>query len=312
MNVQDSLEEKLRDRILPVDKSAGSSTYDCIRRLKRVVHLDRVGHAGTLDPLATGLVLILTGEGTKLSNYLMDLPKRYVGGIKIGESTDTQDASGKVVKTGGWEHVTEDNIRRILPEFLGKRKQVPPMFSALKHKGTPLYMLARRGQKIERAPREVETYEIKLLECDLPFFRIEVFCSRGLYIRALAEEIGNSLGVPAHLASLTRTQIGHFDLEGAIAETDFEMLSEISEPGYSLSDALQHIPSMTISNDQARGLRNGVPPRPAGALPGQGCVLRLLLPDGRLGALAEVGVAGRLSIRRVFNFNDRGPQEERI
>lgn len=312
MNKQDALKERLNDRILPVNKSTGSSTYDCIRKLKRFVRLERVGHAGTLDPLATGLILILTGEGTKLSNYLMDLPKRYVGDIKVGESTDTQDASGKVVKTGSWEHVTQEAVARALPAFLGKRKQVPPMFSALKHKGTPLYMFARKGQKIERAPRDVETYEIKLLECDLPVFRIEVFCSRGLYIRALAEEIGGALGVPAHLTSLTRTNIGHFDLDGAIDETDFETLSEIGEPGYSLSDALQHIPSVTITEDQVQGLRNGVAPRRDGALPGQGSLLRLLLPDGRLGAIAEVGAAGTLSIRRVFNFSGRRSSRERI
>ena len=312
MNRQNALKEKLNDRVLPVNKSAGSSTYDCIRKLKGLVRLKRVGHAGTLDPLATGLILILTGEGTKLSNYLMDLPKRYVGDIEIGESTDTQDASGKVVKKGSWEHVTEEAIAHALPEFLGKRKQVPPMFSALKHKGTPLYMLARKGQKIERTPREVETYEIKLLECNLPVFRIEVFCSRGLYIRALAEEIGEALGVPAHLASLKRTNIGHFDIEGAIDETDFEALSGIGEPGYSLSDALQHIPSMTITENQVHGLRNGVAPRQEGDLPAQGSLLRLLLPDGRLGAITEVGVAGTLSIRRVFNFSGHRQPGERI
>jgi tRNA pseudouridine55 synthase len=285
--------------VLPVNKSAGLSTYDCIRRLKRVVSVGKVGHSGTLDPQARGLVLILTGEATKLSGFLMDLPKRYVANIKLGEATDTHDATGTVVEASDWESVTERDIENVLPRFCGKRTQVPPMYSALKHKGKPLYVLARMGQKIERTPREVETYEIRLTRCDLPVFQVEVFCSRGLYIRVLAEEIGAALGVPAHLESLVRTQIGHFTLEDAVPDEEFGRSHDMKW-GFSLSEAVRHLPAVEISVKQARNLEHGVVPRVREALPPQGSTVRLLRPDGGLGAICDVGAAGMLTIRRVF------------
>lgn len=301
------MEDRLNDRVLPVNKSAGVSTYDCIRRLKRLIHLDKIGHSGTLDPPATGLILLLTGEATKLSNYLMDLPKRYVADIKLGESTDTQDATGKVVRTDTWEHITEGDVASVLPGFWGKRMQIPPMFSALKHKGKPLYTLARMGRNIERSPRETNTYEIELVSCSMPVFRIEVFCSRGLYIRMLAEEIGEALGVPAHLASLVRTEIGHFDLDSAVPDDAFGALIEKGEAGYSLSDAVKHLPSLTLSAEQVHGLMHGVVPRMGSSLPPRGTFVRLIRPDGGLGAIGEVGRTGLLQIKRVFR--DRGLEE---
>lgn len=292
--------EKLNNRVLPVNKSAGASTYDCIRKFKRVVRIGKVGHAGTLDPQATGLILLLTGEATKLSNYIMDFPKRYVADIKLGEATDTQDSSGKIVRTGDWSRISEEDIQSVLPGFIGKRKQIPPMFSALKHKGKPLYMLARRGQSIDRAPREVETFEVELMSCALPVFRMEVYCSRGLYVRVLAEEIGDALGVPAHLYSLVRKNVGHFSLDSAVQDTDFESLLEVDEPGYSLSDALEHMPALKLSLSQARELRFGVVPSVGDPLPPRGSLVRLIRPGGELAAIGEVGMLQSLKIRRVF------------
>lgn len=299
MKINDMV-EKLNNRVLPVNKSVGASTYDCIRKFKNFVRIGKVGHAGTLDPQATGLILLLTGEATKLSNYLMDLPKRYVADIKLGEATDTQDSSGKIVRSGDWSSVTEKNIRSVLPGFMGKRLQVPPMFSALKHKGTPLYMLARKGQNVERTPRDVETYEIGLVSCELPVFRLDVYCSRGLYIRVLAEEIGDALGVPAHLHGLVRKNIGHFNLETAVRDNEFESLHGQSDPGFSLSDALKHLPALALSADQARELRFGVAPNITDSLPPRGAFVRLIGRDGELAAIGEVGVTRSLKIRRVF------------
>jgi tRNA pseudouridine55 synthase len=294
------MKTNVNNRVLPVNKSEGASTYDCIRRFKRLVDIDKIGHAGTLDPPATGLILLLTGEATKLSNYIMDLPKRYRADIMLGESTDTQDASGEVVEKGVWTHVTRKNIESILANFLGPRMQVPPMYSALKHKGRPLYVLARQGRVIDRKPREVEVYEIKLVDCRLPVFTIEVYCSRGLYLRVLAEEIGSALAVPAHLSSLVRTHVGHFSLEEAVPDGALESFLTMHEPGFSLANALSHLPGVNLSAEQARGLRHGVAPRAVAALPGSGELVRLLDPDGCLGGIAEVGAAGVLQIRRVF------------
>lgn len=295
---------KLIDRVLPVNKSAGVSTYDTIRGFKKLYKVNKIGHAGTLDPPATGLILLLTGEATKLSNYLMDLPKVYVAKIEMGGRTDTQDATGETLETGEWDHVTESDVRSALSSFLGKMEQIPPMYSALKHKGTPLYMLARKGQKVEREPRKVETYEIELLDYQPPHFTIEVHCSRGLYLRVLAEEIGEALGVPSHLQALVRKSIGHFGLDMAVPDTDLQTFVEMEEPGFSLSDALRHMPALNLNRHQAAGLMNGVAPRfTSGMLdsvPSTGRFVRLLHEDGRLGAIGVVSPGGFIQIRRVF------------
>jgi tRNA pseudouridine55 synthase len=296
--------EKLIDRVLPVNKSAGLSTYDTIRGFKKLFKVNKIGHAGTLDPPATGLILLLTGEATKLSNYLMDLPKIYIAKIELGGRTDTQDATGETLETGDWGHVTESDVRSVLSSFLGKRGQVPPMYSALKYKGTPLYMFARKGQKIEREPREVETYGIELLEFRPPCFTIEVHCSRGLYLRVLAEEIGDALEVPSHLQSLVRTKIGHFDIDAAVPDTDLRSFLDMAEPGLSLSDALRHMPAMNLNRQQSTALMNGVAPRVASGMPETtpraGGLVRLLHEDGRLGAIGIVSPGGFIQIRRVF------------
>ena len=295
---------KLIDRVIPVDKSAGASTYDTIRSFKKLYKVSKIGHAGTLDPPATGLILLLTGEATKLSNYLMDLPKVYVAKIELGGRTDTQDATGETLETGDWAHVTESDVRAALSRFLGKREQIPPMYSALKHKGTPLYMLARKGQNVDREPREIETYGIDLLDFHPPHFTIEVHCSRGLYLRVLAEEIGEALGVPSHLQTLARKSIGHFDVESAVPDTELASLLEMDEPGCSLSDALRHLPAVNLNRNQAAALMNGVPPRIASGMPGtaapEGNLVRLLLEDGRLGAIGIATPGGFVQIRRVF------------
>jgi len=295
---------RLNNRVIPVAKSAGNSTYDCVRLFKRAIRLDKVGHAGSLDPQAIGLILILTGEATKLSNYLMDLPKRYIADIMLGATTDTQDESGRILKTGSWTGVTREAVEEALARFTGKRFQTPPMYSALKHKGTPLYLLARRGEKIDRNPRQVDTYSITLLDFKPPVVRVEVYCSRGLYLRVLAEEVGDALGVPAHLGTLVRMRIGHFTLDEAYADGEFEKLLDADHPGYSLADAVGHFPAVTLSEEQSRGLSRGIVPKmhPASqaALPAQGVLLRLQRPDGSLGAIAEMGLAGLVHLRRVF------------
>ena len=299
----------LGNRVLPVNKSSGLSTYDCIRRLKRVASTGKVGHAGTLDPQARGLVLLLTGEATKLSGFIMDLPKRYIADIKLGESTDTSDAAGTVVERGDWGSITRRDIEDVLPRFIGKRSQVPPMYSALKHQGTPLYVLARMGRKIERDPRVVETYEMNLSRFDPPVFRIEVFCSRGLYIRVLAEEIGRALDLPAHLLDLVRTQIGHFTLEDSIDADAFERRLD-GRSGCSLAEAVRHLPALELTPKQARELEHGMAPRMHGGLPPAGTIVSLLRPDGGLGAICETGAGGSMKIRRVFRDSPGGDRHD--
>lgn len=300
------MDDRLDNLVIPVNKSHGLSTYDVIRRFRKAVKIRKVGHSGTLDPLATGLVLLLTGDATKLSSYLMDLHKTYIADIELGSSTDTNDAEGKVIKTGDWSGITEEAIRSVLPSFLGRREQIPPMFSALKHKGVPLYTLARRGEQVERRPREVETYVLNLLVCELPVFRIETVCSRGMYMRVLAEEIGTRLGVPAYLKSLVRTKIGQFNVDSAVPDDRFDGLADMEKPGFGMMEALGHLRPVELDGQQAARVRKGAAPRMDGPAPRTGEIVRLVDGEGRLCAIAEVGPAGMMKLKRVFIGEDRG------
>ncbi len=300
------MDDRLDNLVIPVNKSHGLSTYDVIRRFRKVVRIRKVGHSGTLDPLATGLVLLLTGDATKLSSYMMDLPKTYIADIELGSSTDTNDAEGKVVETGDWSGITEEAIRSVLPSFLGRREQIPPMFSALKHKGVPLYTLARRGEKVERRPREVETYALNLLCCQLPVFRIETVCSKGMYMRVLAEEIGAKLGVPAYLKNLVRTKIGQFDVDSAVPDDGFDGLAGMEKPGFGMTEALGHLRPVELDEQQAEGVSKGAVPRMDGPVARMGEIVRLIDAEGRLCAIAEAGPTGIMKLRRVFIGEDRG------
>jgi len=301
------LKDKLNNRVIPVNKSRGITTYDCIRKLKKFVKIKKMGHAGSLDPVASGLVLLLTGEATKLSNYLMDLHKKYTADIKLGQSTDTQDTMGQVVSTGDWKDIIKEDIIDVLPGFLGKRLQVPPMYSALKYKGTPLYKLARNGQEVDRKPREVTTHEINLVSCSLPEFRIEVKCSRGLYIRTLAEEIGNKLGVPSHLSGLRRDAIGSFIIEKAVSTDDFNTFEEIKNPGYSLAEALGHLPILKMTKRESASLINGMVPSVSLDMDiSAGDIIRLLRFDNTLGGIGEISPERTITIKRVFNIIPQG------
>ncbi|MBN1163126.1 MAG: tRNA pseudouridine(55) synthase TruB, partial [Candidatus Krumholzibacteriota bacterium] len=173
--------------------------------------------------------------------------------------------------------------------------------SALKRNGVPLYTLARRGQEVERPPREVTIHEIMLKGFDPPRFEIEIFCSRGLYVRVLAEEIGDMLGIPAHLYGLVRTQIGHFDIRSAVSDEAFDRLADREKPGYSLSEALQHLPAVELTATQSRELDSGITPRVGKIDCGNGDLIRLLRPRGELGGIAEVNGAGLLKLKRVFS-----------
>jgi tRNA pseudouridine55 synthase len=298
-----NLYHKLNNKVIPVNKEKGITTFDAIRKLKRELGGGKIGHAGSLDPIATGLILILTGIATKLSGYLMDLPKVYISDIKLGEATDTQDAIGEVIERGDWEKISTGDIEEVLPRFTGKRMQMPPMYSALKHGGKPLYKLARKGKKVDRKAREVHTESIELLSADLPLFRIRVKCSRGLYLRTLSEEIGRSLGVPSHMTGLTRVSVGHFEIEEAISSREFDRLKEKEDPGINPAEALRHLKQVVMSGPQSADLLNGrAPAVPADAEVSVGELVCFLRPDGRLGGIGEIGPGRIARIRRVLIY----------
>ena len=204
------------DGVLPIDKPYGCSSYDVIRRLKRTFGFRKIGHAGTLDPLATGLLLIVLGKATKVSQTLMCGTKTYEGVIQLGVETTTYDREGEVTQTRPTEGITEESIRTVLQSFIGDQYQQPPIFSAKKINGIPLYKLARKGQEPKTTPNFITIFQCDLLNYDAPNLRLRVRCSKGTYIRSLAHDIGEKLNCCGHLVQLRRTHSGNFSVEQAV------------------------------------------------------------------------------------------------
>ena len=205
-----------RSGILPVDKGAGLSSFQVVAHLRRVLRAPKIGHGGTLDPAATGLLPILIGEATKLTPYLVDLDKEYLATVRLGLTTDTQDLSGTVLEARPVPAIAAVDIQRAFGAFVGTIRQVPPMYSALHHEGRRLYELAREGVEIERRPREVTVHSIALESLELPDFTIRVRCGKGFYVRALAADLGATLGPGGALATLRRTRVGPYRVEDAV------------------------------------------------------------------------------------------------
>ncbi len=198
------------DHILPIYKSPGGSSFDVVRSVRRITGIRKVGHAGTLDPFAEGLLLILTGRRTKDSSRLMALQKEYVGELELGIVTDTFDCTGEVVSRNPVPDLSTTAVQDVLIRFTGEINQLPPMFSAVKFRGKRLYDYARKGLTVPRTPRRVTVYELELLNWESPLLTIRVVCSRGTYVRVLAYDIGDRLGCGAHLRKLVRTRIGSY------------------------------------------------------------------------------------------------------
>jgi len=202
--------------IFNLNKPRGVTSFAMVSLVRRITGVRRVGHAGTLDPIADGVLPICVGQATRVVEQIVGAPKLYRGTVLLGITTDTYDSDGTVVATGDPSGVTEADVRRVLPEFSGRIRQVPPMFSAVKHQGTALYRYARRGEEIERAAREVMVYRIDLLKFEPPRLYIEVEAGRGAYVRAIAHDLGQRLGCGAHLEALTRARSGPFRIEDAV------------------------------------------------------------------------------------------------
>lgn len=210
--------------VLLIDKPSGCTSHDVVDRVRRKLGMKRVGHAGTLDPLATGLLVILVGKATKLSQYLMSLGKVYEGTLKLGETTDSQDSDGELQETKEVPQLSQDIVSDVMKSFLGDQFQTPPMFSAKKIKGVPLYKLARKGETVEREPRFIRISSFDLLSFDSPFLTFRVACTKGTYVRTIAHDFGQKLGCGAHLTMLRRTKTDRFDIQDAITLDDLETL----------------------------------------------------------------------------------------
>lgn len=204
------------DGVLLVDKAPGMTSHDVVAMVRRALNIRKVGHCGTLDPMATGLLIVVVGRGTKIQDLLMSEDKEYEGTLTLGVTTSTQDREGEVLETRDVPPFTPEQIAAAFAKFQGDFYQLPPMVSAIKKDGVPLYKLARKGQEVEREPRFVTVTAHKILSINLPVVAFRVLCSKGFYVRTYAHDIGQELGCGAHLSSLRRTRSGRFDLSRAV------------------------------------------------------------------------------------------------
>ena len=252
--------DTLMDGILIVDKPAGWTSSDVVGFVRGRSRVRRVGHAGTLDPAATGLLPLLLGQATRLTDYLMDATKIYVAEVELGVETDTYDAEGEVMARRDASTVTRAAIEALLPAFTGDIEQTPPAFSALKRDGVPLYKRARRGETIELRPRPVRVNSLRLLAFEPPRATLEVDCGKGFYVRSLAHDLGRRLGTGAMLAGLVRTRVGPFRLKGAVAlETLRDDLASGAwqERVWAPDEVLLHWDAVILGEGSTTRLRHG-------------------------------------------------------
>ncbi|HEY0635931.1 MAG TPA: tRNA pseudouridine(55) synthase TruB, partial [Gammaproteobacteria bacterium] len=249
--------------ILLLDKPLGISSNHALQQVKRLFNASKAGHTGNLDPLATGMLPVCLGEATKLSYYLLDADKVYIGTCKLGVRTSTAAAEGEVIETRPVGVISEERVREVLESFHGKITQIPPMHSALKHEGQPLYTLAHQGIEVERKPRQVHIYELTLLRFTGDELEIRVHCSKGTYIRTLAEDIGAALGCGAHLSALRRTDVGPFREAGMVTldqlrtRAEAEGLASLDALLLPMEQALDGWPEVVLTDTTLYYVRQG-------------------------------------------------------
>lgn len=216
---------KEMDGILLVDKPGDHTSHDVIARLRGKLKMKRIGHAGTLDPMATGLLIVLVGKATRVSQYLVSLDKEYEGTVELGKVTDTQDAEGEMMETRPVPPFTEAEVKAAIDGFLGDQYQTPPMYSAVKIDGVPLYKSARKGEEVEREPRFIRVASWQITRFGLPRFDFRLRCTKGTYVRTLAHDLGQKLGCGAHLAALRRTATDKFNVSQALTLDQIQAMS---------------------------------------------------------------------------------------
>lgn len=285
--------------VLNINKPAGMTSHDVVDAVRKILGVRRVGHTGTLDPQATGVLPLCVGRATRIAQFLTQADKEYLMTLRLGVTTDTLDAAGK--ETGRVEdiRVRREDLLAILPRFVGEIQQVPPIFSAKKYRGERLYRLARRGEKVERPPVAVRVHGLELLEFTPPFVRLRATCSKGTYARSLCDDIGRALGCGGHLHALTRTRSGRFSLDGILTLEALEArvregrLPEVLIP---IADALAHLPAVRVAPEAGRLILHGgaVAAALVVQFPGdlaRGALVRVLGFRKQLLSLAETTVA---------------------
>jgi len=283
--------------IILLDKPTGMSSNQALQKVKWLYQAKKAGHTGSLDPLATGLLPLCFGQATKISQYLLDSHKKYTTVIKLGEVTDTLDSEGEVTITRAVD-VSDEQIQQALEAFRGEIKQIPPMYSALKKNGQPLYKLARKGEIIERPARDMTVYGLSAERIDELHVKLQVHCSSGFYIRSLAYDLGEALGCGAHVVELRRTDIKSISVEQAYSIADIEMQNDIKSLLLPIDSLLQDMPKITISDQQSEHLLQGRTVMAEGLTTSE--LTRFYTEQGRLFAVGEVNEADQLKTHRIF------------
>ncbi len=290
--------------ILLLDKPEGITSNAALQEVKRLFRARKAGHTGSLDPLATGLLPICLGGATRISAFLLDADKEYLVRVKLGEVTTTADAEGEVIESHPADHLTREALEAVLPRFQGEIEQLPPMYSAVKHNGERLYKLAREGIEVERQPRVITIHELELLSFDNPEFEIRVHCSKGTYVRTLAEDIGKALGVGAHVVGLRRTRVGPYGEEGMVTletlekKREGEGLAGLDALLLPIDTGLAQWPEVRLGPDLTFYLRQGQPVLVPKA-PIEGWV-RIYDVDGQFIGVGEIDDDGRVAPRRLL------------
>jgi tRNA pseudouridine55 synthase len=297
------------DGILNINKPGGKTSFSMVAMVKRLSGERRVGHAGTLDPTATGVLPVCLGQGTRLTQFLVDATKSYQAQIELGVTTDTYDASGQITQRRDPSHISQSQLESALTSFRGSIQQTPPMYSAVKHQGMRLYQLARAGIEVERASRLAQIHQLELIDWQPPLATVEVTCGKGTYIRSLAHDLGQTLGCGANLKNLIRLRCGFFHIRDAIS---LPQLEDAFRHGYwrqlvyPIDTMLLHWTAMVVSDDTAKVIRNGSPlvlaDHDSSAPSSAENHCRAYSPDGRfLGVLRFNRERGQWQPRKVFH-----------
>lgn len=294
------------DGVLLLDKPSGLTSNAALQRVRRLYRAAKAGHSGTLDPLATGLLPCLFGEATKFGSELLDADKTYQATIALGVVTTTGDAEGEVVERRPVA-IEQADLERALERFRGLLSQVPPMYSALKHRGRPLYEYARAGERVERTPREVTIHELTLIRFERDRLDVVVRCSKGTYVRCLAEDLGRDLGCGASLAALRRTGVGRFSIADAVSPEALERLPPVTleERLLPMAALVAHLAAVTLAPESAAGFRRGQSITPTGAAAGR---VRVHGATGDFIGIGQVDDAGVLRPLRLLRQEEPAPE----
>jgi tRNA pseudouridine55 synthase len=242
--------------VINLNKPKDISSQKAVTKVKQIFAAKKAGHAGTLDPMATGVLLICLNGATKIARFLSDLDKEYSVRLKLGERTDTYDSTGRIIEKKSWCLLKESHIYEAVNKFRGSIKQTPPMYSAIKIDGQRLYKLARMGMDVKRPERTINIYKIDIMYFNPPFLNLKISCSKGTYIRTLCDDIGKALGSGAHMVSLERTRIGNFSIEDS---SSMEELISKKDAWHSIDSAISHLSEIILDEDAYYKARNGMP-----------------------------------------------------